>query len=205
MIKNGFTLVELLIGMLLASLLMLTMLTLFKQTSFISVESRQDAEYETQLEIALLSVQKIVQNAGYGRGEDRDISLNNNRLLWRYAEDAHAVPLIFKCQGFDAEVDSGKNVLRLLKANDCDDVTDLEDLNWIVEHRIASVPIDPNNPTQAIFEFELNDMSCVPFGIEQGSYIANKRLNIKARRKYNYGAGLESKKRSVCLVNFKAP
>ena len=61
------------VALLLASLLMLTMLTLFKQISFIGMSTAEDAEYEAQMEIGLLTISRLVTNAGYGMGQDDDI------------------------------------------------------------------------------------------------------------------------------------
>ena len=64
--KNGFTLVELMVGLVIGMLCMIMMLMLFKQVSHISLQSSQDAEYDAQLQTSMLIVQKLIQNAGYG-------------------------------------------------------------------------------------------------------------------------------------------
>lgn len=206
--RNGFTLVELLVGLLLASLLMLTMLTLFKQVSHIGLNSSEDAEYEAQLEIGMLTIQKLIQNAGYGSGSHDDIVTgtydSNDAIFWRFANDFDATPLVFQCRGFGIKIEaSGSQYIHhllLLKATPCIE-TDLVDENWTIEQRIASVKSDQS--TDPVFQFSLATGECVPFGINQGSITGDKRVQISGLRKYDYGVG--NKERFVCLNNIKAP
>ena len=74
MLRNGFTIIELLVGIVIAMLCMITMLMLFKQLTQVSVSSTQDAEYDAQLQSGMLTIQKYVQNAGFGSGQQSDIA-----------------------------------------------------------------------------------------------------------------------------------
>lgn len=71
--NKGFSLIELLVAMAVSLLAILMLLMLFKQVTRLGMSSSQDAEYDANLETALLIVQKLVQNAGYGIGNDQDI------------------------------------------------------------------------------------------------------------------------------------
>lgn len=206
--KNGFTLIELMIGLLLSSLLMLTMLTLFKQISFIGLNSSEDAEYEAQLEIGMLTIQKLVQNAGYGSGQNDDVIMgtydSKDALLWRFAKNHEAVPIEFQCRGFSVDIGpktaNDKYVHRLLLLKAPCVAGDLVN-DWTVEQAIAAVKSDQN--TDPVFQFELVSGECAPFGIDQGGFVGDMSVAISGIRKYDYGVG--NKEKFVCLSNIKQP
>lgn len=105
--NKGFSLIELLIALAISLISILMLLMLFKQVTHIGMSSSQDSEYNTARQTALLVVQKLIQNAGYGTGSDLDVlrfqegnnsegegegeesSNNNNQvsLLWRMASE----------------------------------------------------------------------------------------------------------------------
>lgn len=204
--NKGFTLVELMVGMLLTSLLMITMLTLFKQVNFIGMNSAEDAEYEAQLEMGLLTIQRLVANAGYGSGLDDDVVIGsyegNEAIFWRYAEDHEAMPLVMQCRGFGVKIetfnDQFKHRLLLLTAP-CT-AANLVDEAWVVQQPIATVKSEED--TDPVFTYSLVTGECVPYGIYQGGVSGNKRVVIEGVRKHDFGVG--NKRRFVCFNNIKA-
>lgn len=71
--NKGFSLIELLVAMAVSLLAILMLLMLFKQVTRLGMSSSQDAEYDANLETALQIIQKLVQNAGYGTGNEQDV------------------------------------------------------------------------------------------------------------------------------------
>lgn len=208
--KNGFTLVELLVGLGVSSILMLTMLAYFKQVGTIGVESAESADYEIQLDIGLLSVQKMVQFAGYGLGQESDIQVGQyngeSAVYWRYLEalpDPNAAPTAplpaVICRGVGSSVaqQNGKykNTLILLTADDCD-AGDLTDATWRVQQSVVSLVSDQS---YSVFAFTSQATPCSPFGV--GQTMGAVVLKIRGLRKYDYGDGNYYKNRNICINN----
>src|SRR5690554_964690 len=216
--KNGFTLIELMVGLLLSSLLMLTMVTLFKQVSQVGLNSSENSEYESQMEIGLLTIQRLIQNAGYGSGSQDDIAIGTyntkDAIFWRsavaYSPDP-TVAIDYQCHGFGINISTAGNRdihrLLLLKASPCSGTTNLADEDWQIEQTIATLKINPADNLlytgDPVFEFSLSTGECVPFGISLGSLSGDVRVKVSGLRKYDYGVG--NKERFVCLNNIKAP
>lgn len=131
MAKNGFTLVELLIGMLIGMLCIIILLMLFKQISRVGMVSARDAEYDAQLETGVLIAQKLIQNAGYGSGNAADIATGfvtftnttntvanattsgQSAIFWRIAPNPAVSS--FKCYGLvETVTSSGNNYIHRL-------------------------------------------------------------------------------------------
>ncbi|MFY9180496.1 MAG: prepilin-type N-terminal cleavage/methylation domain-containing protein [Venatoribacter sp.] len=210
--KNGFTMVELLVGLIISSLLMLTVLAYFKQISFLGMGASDDSDYETQLEIGLITIQKIAPDAGYGLGATDDVeeSTFNGRpaVYWRYADsyvDPNAVgapaPLI-SCKGvstsYALESDKHMHRLLLLESNNCETGA-LHEATWTATP-IVTLKADSSDP---VYIFSLRQTSCAPFGI--GDAMGYALLQVNAQRKYEYGTGNKNKIRDICLINIKEP
>lgn len=151
MAKNGFTLVELLIGMLIGMLCIIILLMLFKQISRVGMVSARDAEYDAQLETGVLIAQKLIQNAGYGSGNAADIATGfvtftsdtaanatttgQPAIFWRVSPDPNATTKSFDCYGLAERISaSGANQihrLMYLTKENCDSP-------------IATSPANPN-------------------------------------------------------------
>src|SRR5690554_6877278 len=212
--KNGFTLIELMVGLLLSSLLMLTMVTLFKQVSHVGLNSSEDSEYESQMEIGMLTIQRLIQNAGYGSGSQNDIAIgtynSKEAIFWRAAtsyDPNPAATITYQCNGFGIKIEpDGSHYIHrllLLKASPCSAGTNLVNEDWQVEQTIASIKINPqDNPPYTgnpVFQYALSHSPCVPFGIPLGNLSGDVRVKISGLRKYDYGVG--NKERFVCLNN----
>lgn len=170
MAKNGFTLVELLIGMLIGMLCIIILLMLFKQISRVGMVSARDAEYDAQLETGMLIAQKLIQNAGYGSGNAADITegfitftsatvanattAGQPAIFWRVSPDPNATTKSFDCYGLAERISaSGANQihrLMYLKKTGCNSApTDLKGMqNWTAEP-IVKVDINENEVTEA--------------------------------------------------------
>lgn len=208
MTKNGFTLVELLVGLLIAMLCMIMMLTIFRQIVHISSESTQDAEYDTQIKTGMLVMERLIQNAGFGSGLASDIKIAtyNNRptVFWRYISDLNAVPVAYECQAITEQIIQENKFeihrLVLLRKAACGTTTALEEGDWEVYQPIASIRNQQNTP---IFQYTLAEGACRPFGIDQTS-IGVRHLTLSASRQHTV-TGLGSQMNSIiCLNNIKA-
>lgn len=204
---NGFTLIELMIGLLISMLCMIMLLMLFRQISQISVRSSQSAEYDAQIQTGLLVLEKFIQNAGYGSGLANDIQIGthfgNPALFWRFIPELDSVPVSYQCQGV-AEKITTENGLRihrlvLMKKDACGTTTALTEGTWQESQAIVSIN---NNSTTPIFRYALSQGECRPFGINS-TPVGTKQISLTAFRPEMTGLG-EKIQSLICLNNIKA-
>ena len=201
MIEKGFTLLELMIGLVIAMLCMIMMLMLFKQTTQIGISSSQDAEYDAQIRTGLLVAQRFAQNAGYGSGKANDVVkgtfYNNDAIFWRMIPDINKTPITYQCQGLAESISStGLHRLILLKRT-CGSDTNLTDGNWQDEQVIVSFRSKVTTP---IFKYLLTAGQCNPYGIDKNNSKGLKQLTITAQREHMTGTG-SNIQNTVCLNN----
>lgn len=204
--KNGFTMIELLVGIVIAMLCMVTMLMMFKQLTQVGVNSTQDAEYDAQLQSGMLAAQKYIQNAGYGSGEQTDIAIGsysgNPAVLWLQVEDLNASPIAYQCQGIGEEITTvdGQKIHRLvlLKKAACGKTEAITAGAWVKDQPIVAI----KNPADApVYQFALSSgTACAPFGIEKDNAAGLKQITLKAARQHMTGVG-ENIQNVVCLSN----
>lgn len=223
--KNGFTLVELLVGIVIAMLCMIMMLVLFKQISKVSLESTQDAEYDTQIQNGALIIQKLVQNAGYGidRGaniagvKDIDVADYNGKpaIFWRFLSsnptDLTATQK-YTCEALVSENDLTHKEYKLFLfsyPDNCGPDSNISAASlWSDPSKYTKSPlITIRNPaidasTAPIFNFSVNDTPagkrCTPYGISENNPSGSKFVTVTARSK-----DLEVKniQQIICLNN----
>ncbi|WP_180028305.1 PilW family protein [Acinetobacter sp. YH16032] len=204
MSQKGFTLIELMVGLVIALLCMIMMLMLFKQTTQIGINSSQDSEYDAQIRTGLLVAQKLIQNAGYGTGNSNDIVsgtfYSNPAIFWRFIPNIGTTPTTYQCQGLAEKIsDDGNSKLHrlvLLKRN-CGSDTDLTDANWLEDQVIVAFRSSSSSP---IFSYALNAGKCTPYGIDKNNSNGLKKLTITAQREHMTGTG-GSIRNTVCLNN----
>ena len=204
---KGFTLVELMVGLGIASLCTIMMLMLFKQSSQISINSAEDAQYEAQLQTALLVSQRFIQNAGYGSGSSNDIELgqhfNNPALFWRYIPNLNATPVTYICQGLAEEIQqkNGRVVHRLvlIEKTACGNTTAISAGTWQESKAIVAIKHQDQQP---IFKFSLGSSDCTPFGIDNDK-AGTKQVTLSAERPHLQGAVGSTLQSSICLSNIK--
>ena len=184
--QNGFTMVELLIGLLLSTLAMTMMLALFKNIVHVGVDSAQGSEHDTKLQNSLLTIQKLVQQAGYGHGAQDDIVLgtfdSNPALLWRFAtalDPTTNAGTNYLCQGIGEKIEPNAKTHRLvfLAGTPCSDTADLTTITWQIKQHLASIRSAQTTP---LIDYDLvASPNCIPFGIDN-SYGGGKRLTLTA-------------------------
>ena len=217
--KNGFTLIELLIGILIAMLCMIMLLVLFNQISKISLESMQDAQYDSQVQTGSLIIQKLIQNAGYGSGRSVDIATGtyNSKpaIFWRFLSSDPTDPLatqIYKCEGLvsENELTNKEYKLYLLSnANTCGKDTNLTNAAlWNNPDLVKKSPlISIKNPlittnTDPIFKFSVHDLpegkNCTPYGISENNPAGYKYVVVNAKSK---NLAIKDIQQIICLNN----
>lgn len=203
---NGFTMIELLIGLLIASLCSIMLLMLFKQTSHIAVNSAQDANYEAQLQTGMLVAQRFIQNAGYGSGSPTDIEIATHAgkpaVFWRYIQQLNATPIQYICQGLAEEIstDGSFQLHRLIlieKAN-CGTGQALTAGTWQESKAIIAIK---NQSATPIYQYAMSTSDCTPFGIDHNKS-GSKKLTLSAARPHITGVGSQLQT-AICLNNIK--
>lgn len=201
--QKGFTLVELMVGLVISLLCMAMMMMLFKQITRTGAEAARAAEYDAQLETSLLIVQKLVQNAGYGSGASDDVATaaysgGGNALYWRTAPNLSA-PANYECKGIAEKIEASgtRYIHRLLLLDSAACAAgDLTAKTWALSQTMISIKAATVAP---IFSFSVAG-NCSPFGTAnvQGA----KKVVISATRE-DIGTGALGKnvQRAVCLNN----
>lgn len=179
--QSGTTLISLLIGLLIAMLCIIAVLSSYRTIVKTGVESRVAATHDAQLQTGLASAQIFLQNAGFGlEGTDYSLdtpidvdSKNIKALLWRYDNSTKIDGTKIVCQGLaDVEsLDSKKRRLVLLKSDSttCNDSSDLSTFDWEIQTTLANLEdysTDLSNPKQITFAEETPPPPrvCTPFG-----------------------------------------
>lgn len=186
--KNGFTLLELMVGLVIGILCMLMMLMMFKQISQISIQSAQDAEYDSQLQTGMVIVQKLIQNAGYGSGTVSDIATGTHfsrpAIFWRYVADINASPITYTCQGIGEKITTENNQkvhrLIMLKKDSCGNSTAVNSGTWQEQQTLVAIR---NQSDAALFQYQLSETNCRPFGIDKNN-VGIRQLTLTAPRQY---------------------
>lgn len=204
--KNGFTMIELLVGIVIAMLCMITMLMLFKQLTHVGLSSTQDAEYDAQLQSGMLAIQKYVQNAGFGSGQQGDIASGtysgNPAIFWRSVKELNVTPIAYECRGVGEVIttEDGQKVHRLvlLKKTACGTSEAITAGSWEKDQPIIAIR---NSSDAPIYQYAIAAGSgCSPFGIEKTSATGLKQITLTAARQHMTGIG-QNIQNVVCLSN----
>lgn len=210
--KNGFTLIELLVGLVIAMLCMIMMLMLFRQISQVSLEASFDAEYDTQVQIGMLILQKVIQNAGYGSGNANDIAIDASKdiLYLRFTPDI-TTPTVLKCQAIlsNNDIENKEYQLYLLEnTKNCGTDADLKTSSiWNSTHTTRSPLITIRNKnieatTAPVFSFKVENLTggkkCTPYGISKDNPSGSKYVTVTAKGQYS---SVKQVRSSICLNN----
>ena len=203
---NGFTMIELMIGLLIASLCSIMLLMLFKQTSHIAVNSAQDAQYEAQLQTGMLVAQRFIQNAGYGSGSPTDIEIGTHAgkpaVFWRYINRLDTTPIEYTCQGLAEEISTEGSFqlhrLILIEKTNCGTTQALTAGTWQESKAIIAIK---NQSTTPIYQYAMSNSDCTPFGIDN-SKSGSKQLTLSAARPHITGVGSQLQT-AISLTNIK--
>ena len=209
--QSGTTLISLLIGLLIAMLCIIAVLSTYRTIVRTGVESRIASTHDTQLQTGLTTAQIFLQNAGFGLDGSNNLLTANvqvesqeaSALLWRYKDGTNII-----CQGL-ADIKSSDNKKRrfvLLESDPttCDETSNLDGFTWKVQSILANLEdysTDKSNPKQVTFT-ERPSMICTPFGSGNPDNDSKHPLIIiTAQTSTQKIAKLGTVKVPVCLLN----
>ena len=203
--KNGFTIIELMVGLAVSMLCMVAMLLLFKQISHTSITAKQSADYDAQLQTGLLVIHKMVQNAGFGSGKSTDIMTGQFEgqpaLFWRQISELNANPKVYECHGVSEIINNdGKftthQLVRL--SRNCGDQDPLDEGKWVADQVIATLS---DQYSAALFNYSIQSANCSPYGITTQAQ-ALKQVIVTAQLQSPQGS-TQKLTNSVCLHNIR--
>lgn len=210
--QRGISLISLLIGLLVSSIVLVGMVMVFRNTIQQVVPSAESARSEGERVSALLAAHMMLQDAGFGTDGDQDehftflsaASLSGTTLsasgagtaaVWRKTIDTSHT-----CEGLYAD-DSGG--LWRLGSTSCGSTgIDLASISWNLTPLVEESRIRPDDVGEIVrvIEMELVDEECSPFGISP-----DIKGDIAVRFKYPVNVGGESQfvESTTCLINFQ--
>lgn len=225
---SGFSLLELLIGMLLALITTLAMLTLYRQTARSVFDPDQGsaklAQRDSQLMAALLSVQQQAQEAGFGAGGGREqnlllLSISDLRLNADGAVTTlSAAPVAsgsgnaavwryrpqldagaYACRGVARLGEGGQNsVVYQLQADDCAVISDALSQPSQWRARALTGPLPPRHRLNMALRLE---QPCWPYAAATAASQTFPQLLLN----YDNTQQGESRSFASCLTNLAAP
>lgn len=206
----GTTLISLLIGLLIAMLCIIAVLSAYRTIVKNGVESRVAATHDAQLQTGLTTAQIFLQNAGFGLDSSNNLLTANVQvesqdtlaLLWRHKSDNNIV-----CQGLaDIKSSNGKKRKFILLESDpttCDETSNLNEFAWKIQSTLANLEdysTDQSNPRQITFGRTASN--CTPFGAGSLNEASTHPLiTITAQTSTQKIAELGTVKVPVCLLN----
>lgn len=212
--QTGATLISLLIGLVIAMLCILAVLTAYKTTVKSGVDSRKASTHDTQLQSGLTMAQIFLQNAGFGFDSGNNIlattlqinSKSTKAVVWRIKDNS-----IVTCSGL-ADIESEdrkKRKLVLISGHSddmgtaCNETSNLGSFTWKVESILSNLDDfsnDQSNPSQVAFTLE--NKVCTPFGAtEENEAVSHPYVLLSATTSTQTIAGLEKVQVPVCIVN----
>lgn len=205
--QSGVTLISLLIGLLIAMLCMIGLLSAYRTIAKTGVESRMDATHDTQLQNGLIASQMMIQNAGFGLEGDTNLKSANimigsnstPALLWRYK-----VGGTVSCQGLADIADSSKRKLVTLTASTgCDDTSVLDTLTWETDKTLAHLTnfSGGTNNQQVTYKVEPSTV-CTTFGSVNTGSGQHPQVTLSAKTStQQHNSGLGSIQVPICILN----
>ncbi len=191
--EQGFSLVELMVGMLLASLAILTSLTLYSNLVKVNVESTTDAKHDGQLASAMSILQLELQSAGYGitPANPADLVLvDSTHLNWRFRPNPDAA--VYTCRGFWVEDGNDGRIFKLITRKNCAANTNLNSVvieDWDVDNQKELAQFKRNPPVIAL---SMENKSCSPFGFSKAAAHPYVTLSVQSSVKKNLSGAVTS-------------
>lgn len=226
--QSGTTLISLLIGLLIAMLCIIAVLSSYRTIVKTGVESRVAATHDAQLQTGLATAQIFLQNAGFGLDGTNNLLIGKasidvglpdklpaeSAVLWRYKDNGKTI-----CQGL-ADIKSSDGKKRrfvLLESNSpCDAPLNSDEVNWKIKSTLANLEDYPNqdpNQDPKQVTFKQTSSTCTPFGAgtlantpaEVLANVPHPLITITAQTSTQQIAELGTVKVPVCLLNIISP
>ena len=209
--QKGVTLINLLIGLLIAMLCIIAVLSLYRIVVHTGADSRKAATHDSQLQQAFSTTQMLIQNAGFGLDSTiPQVTMGNiaitgtnqtnvQALLWREAEYANGPA---SCYGLADIAVSGARQLISLKSTDANcSSANLTTLTWIQDRvlaQLSDISADSSNPAQVIFN--LNSTACTPYGAGNlAPSVLHPNITVSATTSTHQTINM-----NICLLNIVA-
>lgn len=206
---QGVSLISLMVGLAIASMVMLAALGLFQRMTKSTGEARKDAQRSAQRNAGLAAVELLLQSAGFGvEGAQWGVHVQQLSVQWD-AEQEKLLPAdgqsnavvwaentagTVQCHVLWSPYDAGG--LRLLGPASCADTQTWQDSeDW-------GEPRSLNGAGADVVHMQYDAVACMPFGIGSALDRETARAQITLSTTSNQGQALAS---SVCLVNVKLP
>ncbi len=221
--QAGVTLISLLIGLVIAMLCIIAVLTTYRTVVKTGTESRIASNHDTQLQNGLTTAQMLLQNAGYGLEGSTHLKVNANitaqihgsnqsinpAILWRYKDGTNII-----CQGL-ADIPNAENTKRQLvllngsiNNTACNDSLDLSSssLTWKVQSSLANLQdFSANHSNPAQITWGESSSACTPYGAGKiDNSIQHLVITFAAKTSTQQTANLSPVGVSVCLLNISA-
>lgn len=209
---DGFTLIELMIGMVVGLIVVITMLSLYKTASKSTAEAGYGAIMDGQIGGGVVMADRLLQSAGYGFASGTSsygsslqvylasaavsVGATGNAIVWKSASTS--------CQ---ALVASGNNLTFYGPASSgysCSSGLALPGSSAASQSIITAIPVSlPNAPAAGSSTIVVSNTTCSPFGtgtaasstlVASGGYVAT--LSIQG---YAASASIQNQ---TCLTNF---
>lgn len=205
---QGITLISLLVGLAVASVVALGALSLFQRMAHTTGEARQDAQRNAQRNQSLAAVELLLQSAGFGidgaewgmhaqllsvqwdAARHKLVSANGERNAVIWSENTAGVQ---QCSVLWSPYDTGG--MRLLGPVACTGVAGWGDWEW-------GTPRSVGSGSGEVLQAQYAPVRCMPFGIGSELEQQTPRAQVSFRTVGNQGQAVAS---SVCLVNVKPP
>lgn len=207
--QRGLSIIELMVGMVLALITVMAMLSVYKSTAKTTAESKLGANIDGQIAVGLLTADRFLQGAGYGNASAWTISstgvvstlasgTNLQGVIWNYGDNTH-------CQALTA---SGANLLFYYGSSasggySCSSPPALPSSGSASQAVLISAPSPtiPSAPTAASTTIAVSQQNCTPFGITaSGAMYASGSYTVTLNTT-GY-AGNQVVHSTTCLVNF---
>lgn|GEM_PF-5780940 len=222
---NGFSLVSLLVGTVIALLVLVTSITFYKNQMLASTSLASVAAHNSSLNFFLNVLQVEALQAGYGyQTSDTeemialDEQLDFHDLYWA-VESGVGTPS-YKCQGVrekhlqDEATELTYVMFSYLEATaqSCEKNTKLNQMRWQEIEQITSIQSKDLNDyleqNQWLVEFSLEDKVCSMFGLNTSGSIF-KRLRVESLSASGLvqpnSSGVEKVQMHLCLPNVPVP
>ncbi|QLI81764.1 hypothetical protein HZU75_09585 [Chitinibacter fontanus] len=222
MIKNQFgsTLVSLMVGVAISLIVVVGMMSMYKNTVKISAHASQDAMLNSRRTASFLTAGINLQSAGFGIETPNSsdeikvittaaLSADNkltgtlsttttrtgNAIVWRSLDTG-----VSKCSGLLSPAEGG---LLLLNAADCANASEWNTLTWTTTQIMSAAH---SKTTADVTSTEIDDavlitvktQNCTPLGISAVN--GNVLVELKVKNSNNLDSS-----QSTCLANFVAP
>ncbi|SHG94525.1 hypothetical protein SAMN02745129_1223 [Ferrimonas marina] len=210
--QGGASLVALMVGLVIASISLLGLMTAYRNTVEVTMNASQNAESDGQQITGLSRISRLAIQAGYGlesAAPDQDLILltsanlsgntlsgtqqigaqgAGNALLWGWQQDGGS----YLCAG----VLAGVSGMQYMQAQSCDSVSDWQALTWQSQTLV----------TGGQLSLSLEAVLCAPFGLEaaENGIHGTRRFRVSTSLSTEHNGNPAPADLQLCLVNFRS-